>query len=507
MASSPKPRILFATNSERGQCGVFFATMDALLHSNPDVELHFASFPSLEGETRAISEKATGSNPDIKPIMFHALEGPTHTEAVIKRLTLKYGEDFALPPPTLTRPLDISTTMAAIGDIIGALLGWEGPQFMTVYNSFDAVIKSVVPDLIILDALLSPAITAAWNSGTRFSYLCPNALKDAVASYQPLDILWNYPALMTGYDYPLRWFQRPINIFHHFHTLYRVLYNSDVAATRQYVQEQTGRPMRILLGKANALPDFVRIFVGSLPELDFPLKSHSRVVACGPIIQDVPAVAESDPKLSSWLSNGPTIYVNLGSLFIFTEESATELAKGLNLVLDQLDRRKPNAPRSQVLWKLSSKSGDTTLTASNPRICEAFCGKIEDGRVRIVKWLQTPPLAVLRSGSIVCAVHHGGASSYHETVLVEHLGIGRKGSRSRQPLFEAAELSEALVDVISGEKSELMRSKARELADICKRYGDGPQNAAQGILALATETTAAADKEESIATAEKKVTV
>jgi hypothetical protein len=41
---------------------------------------------------------------------------------------------------------------------------------------------------------------------------------------------------------------------------------------------------------------------------------------------------------------------------------------------------------------------------------------IASGRVRIVDWFEAEPMAVLESGTVVCAVHHGGANSFLETV-------------------------------------------------------------------------------------------
>lgn len=85
--------------------------------------------------------------------------------------------------------------MATIRDICSFLIGWDGPGFMEVYDSFNEIITLVAPDLIIVDLLMSPAISAAWNSGVRMSYLSPNSIKDFVGIYQPyLSFLWKYPA-------------------------------------------------------------------------------------------------------------------------------------------------------------------------------------------------------------------------------------------------------------------------------------------------------------------------
>ncbi|PQK12206.1 hypothetical protein BB8028_0003g08230 [Beauveria bassiana] len=508
------PRILFAANVERGQYGVFLATADALLRSSAGVELHFASFPSLEKEVRAISDEAIlATNGAAKPITFHALRGQTHAEAVLARNTEKYGQGSSVPPLAFSQPLNASTTMTTTRDLCTYLLGWDGPGFMHVYDSFSDIIKAVTPHLIVVDVLLSPAISAAWNSGIQFSYLSPNSIKDFAATYQPLAMLWKWPALMSGFSYPVPWYQKPLNMFHYLHMVYQILREPGLAKTKRHVEEKTGKPMRSLINTGNSLPDNARIFVGSLPELDFPLKSHPRIVPCGPIISEASPISESDPKLASWLTNGPTIYVNLGSLFKLKEDRAVELAKGLNLAIDQLERKTPDGPYMQVLWKLK-KDGHYDATGPKSKIRAAFDDKMDSDRVRIVDWLDSPPLAVLQGGNIACSVHHGGASSYNEAILagvphvvlpfwtdcyeyanrVEFLGIGRRGARKHQPVFEATELSEVLVEVINGKQSQTMKQRSLELARLCKQNGSGPEIAAQGIVKLATEGAAVAAK-------------
>ncbi|OAA67479.1 diacylglycerol o-acyltransferase [Cordyceps fumosorosea ARSEF 2679] len=518
------PRILFATNIERGQCGVFLAAAASLLASSSSlspVDLHFASFPSLQDEVRALSDNAgtrykatrAGTDASARPrITFHALRGPTHTDAVLARNAERYGPGSSVPPPAFSRPLDAPTTMATVRDLCAYLLGWDGPGFMQVYRSFADIIDAVAPDLIVVDVLLSPAISAAWNSGVRFAYLSPNSIKDFAASYQPLSMLWKWPALMSGFDYPVPWHQKPLNVFHYMYMIYQLLTDPGLATTKRHVQEETGKPLRCLMNTGKSLPDHVRIFVGTLPELDFPLTSHPRIVPCGPIIRAPPPIAESDPELAAWLARGPTVYVNLGSLFKLTEERAVELARGLNLVMDRqrLERARPTTSSLQVLWKLK-KDGEYDARGPDAAVRAAFGDKMGgDDRVRIVDWLDCAPLAVLQSGNVVCSIHHGGASSYNEAILagvphvvlpfwtdcyeyanrVEFLGVGRKGARRQQPVFEAAELAEAVSEVIHGPRSEGMKIRARELAELCRENGSGPDIAAQGILKLATEAAA-----------------
>lgn len=84
---------------------------------------------------------------------------------------------------------------------------------------------------------------------------------------------------------------------------------------------------------------------------------------------------------------------------------------------------------------------------------------------------------------------------YEYANRVEMLGIGRKGTRKQQPVFEATEFSETILEVIDGENSVRIKEKARELAEVCKKNGYGPEMAAQGILKLATEAATSAGKE------------
>ena len=84
---------------------------------------------------------------------------------------------------------------------------------------------------------------------------------------------------------------------------------------------------------------------------------------------------------------------------------------------------------------------------------------------------------------------------YEYANRVEMLGIGRKGTRKQQPVFEATEFSETVLGVINGKNSESMKRKAWELAELCKKNGNGPEIAARGILKLATEAANDVGKE------------
>lgn len=162
----------------------------------------------------------------------------------------------------------------------------------------------------------------------------------------------------------------------------------------------------------------------SIPETDFPCDMKPNVTPCGPILLPFQPVAEGDPELDSWLCQGPTVLINLGSHITMDDAMAREFAAALKVLLD-------SQPKLQILWKLK-RSGRLTLQSARmfreksssdmdaDRVTaaslEAITPEMESGRVKVEEWLSADPLAVLQSGHIVCAVHHGGSNSFHEAL-------------------------------------------------------------------------------------------
>lgn len=143
----------------------------------------------------------------------------------------------------------------------------------------------------------------------------------------------------------------------------------------------------------------------SLPEIDLPLTFPPNVHNCGPIMLPSPSITETDPDLLTWLQQKPTILMALGTHFEAYAETVREQAVGLRVLLDA-------RPDIQVLWKLKTEEKSE---GDGKDSLQTILGKeIESGRVRIESWLKPDPVAILRSGHIVCAVHHGGANSYFE---------------------------------------------------------------------------------------------
>jgi hypothetical protein len=162
------------------------------------------------------------------------------------------------------------------------------------------------------------------------------------------------------------------------------------------------------------------------PETDFPCELKPNVTACGPLLLPFQSVGDGDAKLEAWLSQAPTVLINLGSLIKMDDAMAREFAAALKVLLD-------SQPKLQILWKIK-KSGGISLQSAKKfkeksslnkdddpdKVTEASLetinAEIASGRVKVEEWLSVDPLAVLRSGHVVCAVHHGGSNSFHEAL-------------------------------------------------------------------------------------------
>lgn len=126
------------------------------------------------------------------------------------------------------------------------------------------------------------------------------------------------------------------------------------------------------------------------------------MTSTGPIIFDAEPAVEQDPELVAWLSRAPTVLINLGSLFTYSEHHATTMAQAIEEVLTKTN--------VQVLWKMAKEEGapdNYTLPVQNI---------IDQGRLRIVEWLTVSPASILETGHVAASVHHGGANCYHEAI-------------------------------------------------------------------------------------------
>ncbi|KAK3172949.1 hypothetical protein OEA41_006275 [Lepraria neglecta] len=422
--SIPK-KILLLTNIDRGEANVFLATSHALLQADPDVKLHFATFGGFEASVISVWRHARRTLPYAKPITFHEIEGLPMAEALrqyFSRKEIPWRNNYL--PESFLAPPGLSNTPRAIRDTAPIFIPYSGPQLVDIFFSIVEIINKVAADLVVVDSLMTPALTACYHLGVKFTCLSPNAIKEFAASTQPLGAgLWKYPA--------------------------------------------------------------------TLPELDFQAILPPHVFPCGPIIRSAPPISDTEPGLERWLARGPTVYINLGSICLVTEDQASELAMAVKTVIDTV-KKQSDAPQLQVLWKLK-KCGEYRVLEAGSRIYEILGKEIQADLVRIVDWILAEPIALLQTGHIDLSagvrqvVLPQWTDCYDYAQRVEMLGIGRWGSRTTKPQWSAQELARELLDVLLGERSDAMKQKARELAELCQKSGSGAVTAARILLAECQE--------------------
>jgi 2-acylglycerol O-acyltransferase 1 len=133
------------------------------------------------------------------------------------------------------------------------------------------------------------------------------------------------------------------------------------------------------------------------------------VIGCGPILLPVRSVKEQDPELDQWLKRGPTVLLNLGTLFAVDAADAADMAMAIRCVMEHEPQQ-----NLRVLWKLQRHPQDADDVYDEA--IRPLQGLIDEDRVRVTSWLNAEPLALLETGHIVCSIHHGGANSWFEAV-------------------------------------------------------------------------------------------
>ncbi|KAK4148786.1 hypothetical protein C8A00DRAFT_19443 [Chaetomidium leptoderma] len=503
-------KVLLAVNSEYGQANVFLAVSHALQALDPDVQIHFASFAPISKDVSTASEYSVHCTAGAQPWNFHMLDGPSLMDAMAsKELAVGFGD-------TLEKQVSFSSTMDVLRQIMQVLLPWNGPEFVQIYKSFIRVVDEVQPDIIAVDSLFCPVLSACRHLKLKHLVLSPNTLKDFATALQPWGAMfWKYPVMGSGFEFPVPWKSIPANMIFCFSQIYYALTDSSVRAVGAYVKRELGADVitfdtlmfRPLPGQ--------KVLVSNRAEIDFPLVVPGHLTACGPVIRPVPAVVEVDAELDAWLKHGPTVFISLGTHRHMFEEEALEMAGAVQQLLEAAATQKGGdggvgAPGSlQVLWKLKrSKPGGAAFYEVGPgtKVYGILQNAIEADRVRIVDWVKPQPSAVLQTGTVVCSVSHGGANSFHDALTcgvpqivlpawmdcydfacrAEILGIGRWANKQTMPKCTKRELGPALVEVVLGPKAQSMRTRVQELAALCAKT-PGASVAASAILGEADD--------------------
>ncbi|OTA00036.1 GT1, glycosyltransferase family 1 [Trichoderma parareesei] len=484
MAPLISKKVLMITNIERGEINTFLATASALKAANVALDLHLATFAGVQD---ALPEGVT----------YHQINGIPMSEALQKHFLRTQGH--ANFPDSFTREPGFVNTQQAIKDAMSTSVPYTGPQMVDVYTSIVSIIKDVEPDLIVVDSSMAAGLTACYNVDAKFICLGPTSIKEFAASSQPRAAgLWKFPALFSGFSYPVQWHQIPLNLFYAFSQVRAFKKDNQRKDVQSYLNAHC--VIRTRADLIDNRPEDVKILVSSLPELDYPLKVPAHIIPCGPVVRAYAPLYQTNPKLAEWLANGHTILVNMGALVKVSEAQAFEMAKALKTVIDRSDQHSEKK-RVQILWKLQKK-GKYSIYAPECILAHVLGKEFAFDRVRVVDWIQPEPLSILQTGDVICSVHHGGAGSFNEAIVtgvpqvvlpawadnydyaqrVELLGVGRCGNKATKPHWASGELSREMLDVLMGDSAAAIKEKAIHLQHICQEKGSGAENAALAIL-------------------------
>jgi hypothetical protein len=187
---------------------------------------------------------------------------------------------------------------------------------------------------------------------------------------------------------------------------------------QRYISEQAdGAKLTTLNDLSFNTKRGIKFLVANKKQLEFPLRViPPHIIQCGPMIRPAKPMEEVDPDLAEWLAQGPTVYINLGTHAIFSEAFALEMAKSIRILLDQAKASlwlNKGLANLQVLWKLNT-DGKYEVGLPGSRIYDVIGKELDSGIVRVVSWIKPEPTALFEKGTVVCAVHHGGANSFLE---------------------------------------------------------------------------------------------
>ncbi|KAI1127421.1 hypothetical protein F5Y10DRAFT_193524 [Nemania abortiva] len=477
--------VLFFINVEYGLSNVHLATASALLEKHPDIDIHIASFPRTASKVAKVNSLAQKKLKGSRDIHFHELPGPEYLEAISEQMGSSPGRKSL-------RHIMHTPGIGGIDTIIplvqAATSPWGGREHVMIHERSTELMRTIDPAVVVLDVALRPSIDAAMQSNRLYAILAPNVLADTFWFSQPLrSVLMKIPRMGCDFPSPIPWRKIPDNIYFTFRLIWAIVTRPDVKGTKQYLKEH-GIVDSLKAKRPDDRPWFAQNMPGASIALD---KIPTNVTSMSPIIFDPEPAIEHDPELVAWLARAPTVLINLGSLFVYSEHHATTMALAIEELLAKTD--------VQVLWKMDKEDTvpeNYTLPAQNA---------IDQGRLRVTNWLTVSPASILETGHVVASVHHGGANCYHEAIaagipqvvipmwldcynyaaLAENAGIGVYATRDTAPTWTVEDLRDSFLKVVDGrDESRRMAEKAKGLGEIARK-DPGRYMAAREIARLA----------------------
>lgn len=208
------------------------------------------------------------------------------------------------------------------------------------------------------------------------------------------------PRFGSGWSYPVPLFKIPANVLSVLRLAYYMTTRPNTKGLRAELLARGFTKPSKPTGeyKADAL-----YIVSSSRSIEYPIRIPSNVIEAGPTLLHSSPVEDQDPALATWLSKKPTVLINLGSHFTFSERDAVEMVAAISPFLDQGD--------IQILWKFNKRP-----PGFDGRFLDPVRQHIKSGSLRLENWITADIGAVLGSGHIVAVVHHGGGNCFNEAL-------------------------------------------------------------------------------------------
>ena len=210
----------------------------------------------------------------------------------------------------------------------------------------------------------------------------------------------------SGIPYPVPWNRMAENIYLNIRFITSVIFMPEMKRKQAFLKS---KGLRDPIGLKLHRPDTPWL-TQTMPGASIPVDFIPQNVTCtGPMILSLGPAEEQGPVLTAWLSRAPTVLVNLGSVYTYSESVARVMAMGLAGVLAATD--------VQILWKFRGRisdvddGGDFGDDFKLP--LQPF---LDNKRIKMMSWLPIDPPSILESGHVIASVHHGGSGCYHEAI-------------------------------------------------------------------------------------------
>lgn len=169
-------------------------------------------------------------------------------------------------------------------------------------------------------------------------------------------------SLGTGFTFPVPWYQIPENLYVNLRFIYSVMFKPLSRDSVSYLRSKGVELVELFDLRPDAL------FISqTLPEASLPVANvPANVTAVGALLLDSGPAAQQDAALVGWMSREPTVVVNLGSLFTYSEERATTMAAAVRWLLENTE--------FQVVWKMAPH-GDSKwwIHKTHPKVSHETC--------------------------------------------------------------------------------------------------------------------------------------